>query len=69
MKLSFDRAVILRSQKGALGISKHVFDCQHLIYRLKHPPPFTALKGDLRYAIPAERLILGDCSDYNLNRN
>ena len=69
MKLSFDRAVIFRSQKGALGISKHVFDCQDLIYGLKHPLLFTALKSNLRYAIPAERLILSDGSDDNLYRN
>ena len=69
MKFSFDRAVIFRSQKSALSISKHVFDCQHLIYGLKHSLPFTTLKSDLRYTIPAECLILSDCSYDNLNRN
>ena len=29
----------------------------------------TPLKSDLRYAIPAERLVLSDCSNYNLNRS
>ena len=69
MKFSFDRTVVLGSQKSALCISKHVFDCKHLIYGVKHPTPFTPLKSDLRYAIPAERLVLSDCSNYNLNRN
>ena len=69
MKFSFDRAVVLGSQKGALCISKHIFHCQHLIYGVKHPTPLTPLKSDLRYAIPAECLILSDCSNYNLNRN
>jgi hypothetical protein len=69
MKLSFDRAVISKSQKRALGVSKHIFNSQHLIYGVKHPLPLSALQGDLAYAIPAERLILSDCGDDNLDRN
>ena len=69
MKLSFDRAVIFRPQKRALGVSKHVLDSQNLIYGVKHPLSFTTLQGDLTYAIPAESLILSDCSDDNLDRN